>query len=995
RIYGLTSLGRVVVLDPETAAGVVVASLSADASDNSNPFSGLNGFRFGIDFNPVPDRMRVVSNNAQNLRINVDNGATVTDGSLRLGNPFAFNVTAVAYSDNFSATCRTTTYYLDTGNDQLLSSGAPNDGLLSNVGPLGIDAQLVNGFEIFTGADGSDQGFVALSDADDRSTLHRVNLQTGAATAIGEIGTDEFEIVLSLAMAPADIAPNQAQGELIGVNADGAVVSFNSAAPGKLCTQQSISGIGAENVVGMDRRPANGDVLIVTDASRVYTLDTSSGAASNAQTLSATLNGNRFGVDFNPVADRLRIVSDSDQNLRANVDDGATVVDSTLSGAVAGASAAAYSNSFDGAANTALFAVNTVTDQLVLIGADPSGTGACDDSPDVDNPNCGISTAVGDLGLDLSATNGMELIAGASSALLAAQIDGDDASVLLDVDLASGAATPTNGSIANSRVAGAALVGVVSQQAPPAASLFGVNADGDLLQIDRADPSAVTTVGNISGLGDGETILGIDLRPSSGTLYLLTDAERLYTVDPQTAEAQLAANLAADASDNTGEPTRYNGLQGTRFGVDFNPTGPVALRIVSDGLDGGSTGQSLRVGNPDFGNTFTDGRTGYADDFSISSVAYSNNFVSDDDIGTDLFGLDLVGQRLVQILPPNDGGVIDLAPLGLDGVIGSFSGLEIIAANTAVAAVTVDGVSNLYAVNLDASQALSLIGAIGDGSGALRALTAVPAMDAPADDSLLIGLRADGTLLQFARNAPDAITETAITGLGDGETLLSIDYRPADAQLYALSSNARLYTLAEDGSATAVAELMPPAGSVEGFGGLDGSAFAIDFNPRADRLRIISDSGQNLRSAVETVLDLDGVTVLTAAGDTLLDGDLSRVAPALSAAAYANSVPGATQTTLFVIDAANRPRLAMQNAATGLLTPIGFVDAELDTNQPISLDIAGSGTGLALMSAVIAGEDRASLFSVDLGSASTARIGTGPIGAADSTSVQSIALQLQ
>ena len=125
RIYGLTSLGRVVVLDPETAAGVVVASLSADASDNSNPFSGLNGFRFGIDFNPVPDRMRVVSNNAQNLRINVDNGATVTDGSLRLGNPFAFNVTAVAYSDNFSATCRTTTYYLDTGNDQLLSSGAP------------------------------------------------------------------------------------------------------------------------------------------------------------------------------------------------------------------------------------------------------------------------------------------------------------------------------------------------------------------------------------------------------------------------------------------------------------------------------------------------------------------------------------------------------------------------------------------------------------------------------------------------------------------------------------------------------------------------------------------------------------------------------------------------------------------------------------------------------------------------------------------------------
>ena len=35
------------------------------------------------------------------------------------------------------------------------------------------------------------------------------------------------------------------------------------------------------------------------------------------------LNGQRFGFDFNPAADRIRVVSDSDQNLRLHPDTGA------------------------------------------------------------------------------------------------------------------------------------------------------------------------------------------------------------------------------------------------------------------------------------------------------------------------------------------------------------------------------------------------------------------------------------------------------------------------------------------------------------------------------------------------------------------------------------------------------------------------------------------------------------------------------------------------
>ena len=64
-LYGLGNLGGLYSINPSTAVATKKAQISV----------ALAGTAFGIDFNPTVDRLRVVSNTGQNLRVNVDTGA--------------------------------------------------------------------------------------------------------------------------------------------------------------------------------------------------------------------------------------------------------------------------------------------------------------------------------------------------------------------------------------------------------------------------------------------------------------------------------------------------------------------------------------------------------------------------------------------------------------------------------------------------------------------------------------------------------------------------------------------------------------------------------------------------------------------------------------------------------------------------------------------------------------------------------------------------------
>lgn len=113
------------------------------------------------------------------------------------------------------------------------------------------------------------------------------------------------------------------------------------------------------------------------------------------------------------------------------------------------------------------------------------------------------------------------------------------------------------------------------------------------------------------------------------------------------------------------------------------------------------------------------------------------------------------------------------------------------------------------------------------------------------------------------------------------ETLHGIDFRPVNEQLYALSSTSRLYTINLSSGAAAVAG----TGALATW--LSGTDFGFDFNPTVDRIRVVKNTGQNLR------LNPNDGTVAA------VDGSLNPGTPVVTAAAYTNSFAGATTTSLF------------------------------------------------------------------------------------------------
>lgn len=432
-LYGVGSSGRIYTLNPETGAATLKATLSGDAGDTSAPYTALAGTDFGVDFNPVADRLRVVSNTGQNLRINVDTGATTTDGSIN-GGAAGAAVTGSAYTNAFAGTASTTLYALDAATDTLYAQNPPNDGSLAMPVTLGVDGGALNGFDIDAR---TNLGYAVMTVGGVRS-LYTVNLAAtaNAASAAGALGLTEDLRGLAVRATRAPV--------VLGLTDGGRIVAFRPATPNTLTGDVGIAGLNPnESVVGIDFRPRDGMLYGLTSAGRILSIDAATGATTPKATLAADpadasqpyagMVGSMFAVDFNPVADRLRVISDSGQNLRINVDSGATITDGTLarSGAMPMVSAAAYTNSVPDAAMTQLFDIDLESDSLLL------------QNP----PNDGTLVGVGPLGVAAAGDAGFDIGGGANGLVLAAlRTASGGPSSLYRVDLATGAATAVGGS---------------------------------------------------------------------------------------------------------------------------------------------------------------------------------------------------------------------------------------------------------------------------------------------------------------------------------------------------------------------------------------------------------------------------------------------------------------------------------------------------------------------------------------------------------------------
>jgi hypothetical protein len=181
-------------------------------------------------------------------------------------------------------------------------------------------------------------------------------------------------------------------------------------------------------------------------------------------------------------------------------------------------------------------------------------------------------------------------------------------------------------------------------------------------------------------------------------------------------------------------------------------------------------------------------------------------------------------------------------------------------------------------------------------------------------------LTVSNQLLRFSRSPSVIQTNLAITGLQSKEFIQGIDFRPATAQLFGLGSSNRIYTInVTNGVATQV-------GSPNVFT-LSGNDFGFDFNPVADRIRVTSDTEQNLRLNPNdgTLVGTD-VTLAYAAGDIHVGAN-----PAIVGCAYINNFAGSVATTMYDVDA-DLDILVMQNPPN---------NGTLNTIGPLGVDVTG------------------------------------------------------
>ncbi|WNF45032.1 DUF4394 domain-containing protein [Pseudomonas sp. SG20056] len=199
---------------------------------------------------------------------------------------------------------------------------------------------------------------------------------------------NSFNTLLTAAVTTATLslaAGTASAATLLALGADGQLFKIDSSSQKVTATMATNS---PSPLRGIDVRPANGMLYALSNDHQLHTLDLATGAASKVASLNKQLPGNGQAViDFNPVADKLRMLAADGTSFRVNVETGEVVVDGSVAyaaeGPYAGKSAkvvaGAYSNAYAGTQATALYTVDLASSNLML------------QNP----PNDGIQQAVG------------------------------------------------------------------------------------------------------------------------------------------------------------------------------------------------------------------------------------------------------------------------------------------------------------------------------------------------------------------------------------------------------------------------------------------------------------------------------------------------------------------------------------------------------------------------------------------------------------------------
>ncbi|MES2587965.1 MAG: DUF4394 domain-containing protein [Bacteroidota bacterium] len=630
-----------------------------------------NQSNFGFDFNPTVDRIRITTREGMNYRVHPNTGVLLaTDGNLsyavgdanEMATPM---IGSVAYTNSYIGSTSTTLYTYDDVLMNLNTQIPPNNGTQNTIGALSTGGIGNGELDIYYNATSNQNMAYFIQDisALDMNKLHSVNLTTGAASLLGNIniaGTAEdiaIQIDLNL--------PSEINGELVyALTSNSYLISFDSNMPSTVREHKSLSGLTAgQALVGLDSRPLNGVLYSLgynttSGETQLYTLNPMNGSLSIVGSSFILGTGlTHFSFDFNPTVDRIRVTTMQGNNLRLNPNSGAlaftdgnltyNVVDvnaAEMSSVIAGA----YTNSYIGGTATQLFGYDAMLNTLTL------------QNP----PNNGTLNTIGSSGITinpLDPTLDMDFYFNSMSHLnsyyMNANVGTSNFDDFYTVDVATGT-TNMIGKIGN----GIAITDIsvkIESNIPAMLTgqlIYAITSNNYLISFDSETPEIIRTHIPITGVSAGQTIAGMDVRPSNGMFYVLgynstTGESQLYTLNNSNGTLTSIGAIF----------TLGTGLG--RISFDFNPSVD-RIRIIS------SSGMNYRV-HPDTGVLVaTDGNLAFvAGDINesispqVGAAAYTNSFGGTNN--TKLFVFDEVLNTLALQSPPNNGVLNTIGSTGL------------------------------------------------------------------------------------------------------------------------------------------------------------------------------------------------------------------------------------------------------------------------------------------------------------------------------------------
>lgn len=281
-LYAVNGSGAIYTVDVTTGAATLRAQINVPVTA---------GLGTGVGFNPVADRLRIHTEAGQNLRVNVETGATVVDTPLAYATGDANagrtpGIVATAYTNSVTpAPASTELYAIDATQDVLVRLDAPNDGRLTTVARLVVDNAALVGFDV-PGSGADRVGYATFTPPRfTRSFFYRVGLDDGARQAVAPVGHDRPIVSLAVDERAAEPTPASLTLEKIGSYSGG--------------------GLGAAEITAFD--PASRRLFVVNGA--LGTVDVLDLTTPSAPTRVASIGVSQFGAGANSVAVRDGIVA--------------------------------------------------------------------------------------------------------------------------------------------------------------------------------------------------------------------------------------------------------------------------------------------------------------------------------------------------------------------------------------------------------------------------------------------------------------------------------------------------------------------------------------------------------------------------------------------------------------------------------------------------------------------------------------------------------------